>query len=149
MSLEGLTVQTISSSARVVSRAVWEICRAWASTSSGEILVALDHFAQQRDLGEAGAELVVDVAGDAGALLFQRLLLPQSCQLALQLLGGNIMDDADDAAEQENGGAAEEPPGPPEGRQNHHRETGAGFVPDAVFVAGGHLEPVAPGGSLL
>ena len=50
-------------------------------------LVGFGHFAQQRHLREVRAELVVKVAGDAGAFLFQRLVLPESLQLPLQLLG--------------------------------------------------------------
>ena len=36
--IEGFTVQTISSRVRVVSRAVWQICRACSSISAGECL---------------------------------------------------------------------------------------------------------------
>ena len=41
----------------------------------GVMLVRLDHFAKEGQLGQAGADLVVDVASDAGALVFQGLLL--------------------------------------------------------------------------
>ena len=38
-------------------------------------LIALDQLAQQRNLSEAGAELIVDVSRNPCALLFDRLLL--------------------------------------------------------------------------
>ena len=50
------------------------------------ILVALDEFAQEGHLSKTGAELVVDIAGDSRALLFQRFLLSKALQLAVQFL---------------------------------------------------------------
>ncbi len=62
----------------------------------GVVFVALEQFAQQGDLREVGAELIVDVAGDAGALLLEGLLLSEGFELAVQLLRGNKMDNPDD-----------------------------------------------------
>jgi len=97
VSLEGLTAQTISSRERVVSRAVWEICCVYDSISAGEIFVGFRHFAQQRHFASDSPELIVQVAGDAGAFLFQRGLL---LQLAPQLLGGKIPHHGNDGSHQ-------------------------------------------------
>ena len=87
----GFAAQTISSSASAVSRAVCEICRAWAFDFARHILVRFDHFTEQRHLGQVGAELIVQVARDAGAFFFEGFLLPQLRELPLEFLRGDEM----------------------------------------------------------
>ena len=50
------------------------------------VLVRFRHFAEQRDLRQIRAELVVQVARDARAFAFERLLLLEQLQFALQFL---------------------------------------------------------------
>src|ERR1039457_4117781 len=50
---------------------------------------ALRGLAQQRDAREVGAQMIVDVLGNAGALAFERLLLFEAFQLAPQPATGN------------------------------------------------------------
>jgi hypothetical protein len=62
------------------------------------VLVALHQLPEQRNLGEAGAELIVYVPRDAGALSLQSFTLPQLKQLALEFLSGQVMHQGSDAA---------------------------------------------------
>ena len=78
MSLEGLTVHTISSSARVVSRAVCEICCACAADLLRADHCHLRQFPKQGHLGQIRAELIMQVTRDPRALFFERLLLPHA-----------------------------------------------------------------------
>src|SRR5882724_8732549 len=108
----------------------------------GGVLVDFHHFTEHGDLGEAGAELIVDVAGDAGAFLFEGLLLAEAFELALEFLGGKVMDDGNDDSQQTENGGGDEGRGAPERRQNGDGEGGTGWVPHAVFVASGHLKVI-------
>ena len=106
------------------------------------ILVALHQFAQQRHLGEVGAKLIVDVARDARPFLFERFLLSQAGQLALEFLGGNVIDRARHQAKHPDAGDAEEPERLPEVRLHHERHRRAPLVPNAILVAGRDLETI-------
>ena len=108
----------------------------------GVLLVALHHFAQEGELGQAGAHLVVDVAGDAGAVFFQGLLLAETGELPLQFLGGNEINQGDDARQKRARHRRAEGRGLPEGRQDGDLQPGGGRVPNSVFVAGLDLEVV-------
>ena len=108
----------------------------------GTVFVALDQFAEEGKLGEAGADLVVDVAGDAGAFLFQGLLLAQAGQLALEFLRGDVMDGGDDDPQKADATTARNHHSCQNGGSTDDLQTGAGLVPDAVFVAGLDLETI-------
>jgi hypothetical protein len=49
----------------------------------GQILVALRQFAQQRDLGEAGPKLVMQIARDSGPFFLEGFLLFEVLELPL------------------------------------------------------------------
>src|SRR5438876_228564 len=105
-----------------------------------QAFVGLDHLTQKGDLSEIRAKLIVQIAGNAGALVSQRLLLPKRGELALQPLGGDVIYRADDDAEQAKGRDGQEPGRPPEWRQNRHGQSAAGLIPNSIFVAGRHLK---------
>ena len=110
-----------------------------------QILVRLHQFTEQGDLGEARADLVVNVPRDPGAFLFQRLLLFQDGELALELLRGEIMHDARHECAQAQRRCAIKPPSPPERGPHDHRERDGRFVPHVVLIARGDVEVVVPG----
>ncbi len=62
--------------------------------------VLLGHFPEQRHLGQIRAQLIVQVAGDAGALFFQGLLLAHQCELPLESLRGDEVNHPHDRSEQ-------------------------------------------------
>ena len=51
----------------------------------GQIFVSFGHFAEQRDLRQIRAELVVQIACDARTLFFQRFLLLEQLQLGVAI----------------------------------------------------------------
>jgi hypothetical protein len=106
-----------------------------------QVLVALDQLTQQRHLGEARAQLIVQIAGDPRAFVIQGLLLAQSLDLPLQSLGREVIDAAHDAPQQQCR-AAQKPPGPPERRLDHDGQFGPRFVPYSVLVRRRHFETI-------
>src|SRR5260221_13613212 len=84
----------------------------------------------------------MDVARDAGAFFFKGLLLAKAFELALEFLSGKVMDDGNDDSQKAEGGGGDKGRGAPEWRQNGDGEGGAGGIPHAVFVAGGHLKGI-------
>ena len=61
----------------------------------GQMFVRLRHLAEQGHLREIRAELIVQIARDAGPFLFERLLLLQLRELPLEFLRGDKMHHAD------------------------------------------------------
>ena len=113
------------------------------------ILVRFRHFAQQCHLGEIGAELVVQVPGDARALPLQCFLMFVQLQLAPQFLGGKITHHGHDHSHQRQAGSGIEPPRLPELGLHHHLDDAAVFVPDPVFVAGDDMKVIPPWGNIV
>src|ERR1039458_4680727 len=58
----------------------------------------LSLIAEQSDLGQAGAQIVMDILGDAGAFLFDRLFPFQRDELSFQVPYGKITDRAGQAS---------------------------------------------------
>src|SRR5436190_11128701 len=108
----------------------------------GVVFIRLRQFAQQSDLGQIRAELIVKVARDPGAFFFQRLLLPETLQLTLQSLSRNIVNRADNHAEEAQTHQSKEPGCSPKGWQNNNGQGTATLVPDLVLITGLYTEPV-------
>src|ERR1019366_171392 len=109
---------------------------------TGQILVGLGHFAEQRDLREIRAQLVVEVARDAGALLFDQFLLLRNAQLAFQFGSRDQINDSRQRAKQGQRGRDDERTRLPERRLDDDGNGRAGVVPNAILVAGGDAKHI-------
>ena len=112
----------------------------------GDLLVGLRHLAQQRDLREIGAELVMQIAGDARALVLDQFLLLRHAQLAPQLGGGHQINRPGHQGHKNQNAGRDEPRLAPERRLDDDGDARAGFIPIAVLITGRHMENIVAGG---
>ena len=106
---------------------------------------ATRQLAEQRDLGQPGAEIVVDVAGDAIAIALDRALQLEPLDLAAEPARADEAHGAGDDEERAEAGGDLERARLVEVRQDHERHRRLGAAPAAVAVAGGDAEAVAAG----
>ena len=106
------------------------------------ILVRPRQVAQERDAGERGAQIVVQILRDARSLALQGPFLLQQPEPALVFSLLQNADRARDGSQQPQRGQPEEPPRLPEMRQHDQEQARPGFVPAPAAVAGGHMKPV-------
>src|SRR5688500_2483970 len=111
----------------------------------GTIEVGAGEFAEQRDLRQAGAEVVVNIFGDAGAFAFDGVLLFEQFHTAMQFFDFNHANGSSDAAADHQHARGKEPPCLPKSGNDTNGEDAAGLVPDAVVVGGDHLETIVAG----
>ena len=102
-------------------------------------------LAEQSDAGKAGAQIVVDVAGDTGALPFDGALAFQALELASLVAAGDPEHTGGHRGSTKAQGASLKPPGLPNMRQHRERQGSARRVPHLVIIAGDDTEGVSAG----
>ena len=107
------------------------------------VTVRPGQVAQQRDAGERGAQIVVQVLRNARPLVLQGALLFQQLQPALVLA---LLDQADrppDQRQQPQRRQTDEPPRLPKTRQHDQHPAGSSFAPSAAAAARDDVEAVS------
>ena len=107
--------------------------------------LATGEFAEQSDLGQTSAKIVVDVLGDAGAVAFNSVLLFEHGEGAQVLAGRPGTHQTGNAAHECSADKCQEPPRFINMGKDSNRQHGRLIVPKAFVVARGYLKLVMAG----
>ena len=97
-------------------------------------------FEHQRHLGHARAEIVVQILGDARALLVQHRLLFQQPHSCAQSAERDVTHHGDNCGREGHHQQRTKPPGLPNKRTHIERQIETRLIPNAGFVAGGDFK---------
>src|SRR5258707_587380 len=102
----------------------------------------LAEFGQESDAGEACAQFVVDILGDARALFFQRMLLLKQAQVVTD--APNRPGPHAPATTTQHGDSGErgEPPGLPKRWKHPQLEGSSDSIPDSIAITGRDLKAI-------